>query len=192
MGKRRRLSPEPQARPDLIFARQPEALPLVLRQLQDYHRRYQGGDRAALLLALDLFLECFNAPKWIANGFFDAMSDWLAYRAATLDEAFGVQRTGEHIDQHREREALRPLIMLRLAELQQQENAPIDSGTFARVANEIGKSTSYVSGVYYERASSGWRKLAKLRVKEIEPEKGPEKTSTKATDFVIVSKSRKT
>jgi len=193
MGKRRRLSPRPQARPELIFARQPEALPLVHRQLQAYYRRYQRGDRAALLHALDLFLECFSAPKWIADGYFDAMSDWRAYHVATLDEAFGVQRTGEHIDQRREREVLRPEIMLRLAELQQQETAPIDPGTFARVADEIGKSTSYVSGVYYERASAGWRKLLPyFRVKRIEPEKGPEKASTKKTDFVKVSKSRKT
>jgi len=164
MAKRTRQKVPPQARPKFIFARQPGALPLVHRQLETFHQRYQRGDYVALLLALDLFFECFSAPKWIADAFFDAMSDWFAYRAATLDEAFRVRRSGKHIVQRRERERLRPAIMLRVAQLHQQ-GQPIDMGTFAQVAEEIGKSSGYVSRVYYERASAGWRKiLQKLQV----------------------------
>jgi hypothetical protein len=149
-----------QARPVLIFGNTPEARPLVARQLESYRRRFERGERVALLLALDVCAGCYLAPpKWAADAFFDAMSDWLAYRAATLDEAFGVRRTRKRIPQRREREALRPAIMLRIAQLQQQENAPIDAGTFARVADEIGKSVGYVSKVYYEASSVAWQKL---------------------------------
>jgi hypothetical protein len=50
-------------------------------------------------------------------------------------------------------------ILLEITRLVQQ-GAPIDARTFARVGDEIGKkSASYVSAVYYEPASAGWRKL---------------------------------
>jgi len=160
MAKRTRRKAPPQARPVLIFGNAPEALPLIAQQLESYRRRYERGDGEALLLALDVCAGCRLAPpKWAADAFFDAMSNWLAYRAATLDEAFRVRRSGKHIEQRREREALRPAIMLRVAQLHQQQDKPIDPKTFADVADEIGKSTSYVSKVYYEPASAGWRKL---------------------------------
>jgi hypothetical protein len=88
------------------------------------------------------------------------MSNWLSFRAATLDEAFGVRRSRKHIAVAREREALRPIIMLRIGELYWQ-GMPLDQGTFAKVASEIGKSVSYVAGIYRDRASSGWRLLIK-------------------------------
>jgi hypothetical protein len=134
-------------------------MPLVHRLLKNYQRRYERGDRTALLQALDLCLECFRgSPSWIADAVMDAIRRWLAYEVATLDEAFGVTRSGKHINSLREREALRPAIMLRVAQLQQQ-GEPIGSDTFAKVGNEIGKSEPYVRAVYYDRASAGWRKV---------------------------------
>src|SRR5262249_12611345 len=131
-----------------------------------YRRRHRRGDGTAVLLAIELCAVSHVAPpNWAAEAFFHALSDWLAYRAATLDAAFGVDRSGEHIEQSREREALRTAIMLRIAQLHQQGNKPIDAGMFALIGNEVGKSASYVSKVYYDRASAGWRKiLRKLRV----------------------------
>jgi hypothetical protein len=159
MGKNKQASSKPQARPVLVLGRSREAAPLIHRQLEVYRRRHQNGDGEALLLALDVCLSCFRgSPDWVADEFFRAMSDWRAYRAATLDEAFGVRRAHKHIAQRREREALRPAIMLRLAHLQQQ-NAPMDARTFARVGEEISKSASFVSSVYYQSESAAWRKL---------------------------------
>jgi hypothetical protein len=152
-------SSKPQSRPVIVFARQPEALSLVHRALEDYRRRYERGDGEALLLAIDLYLESFTAPKWMADGFFDAISRWLDCRAATLDKAFNVQQIGKHLDQQRERERLRPIIMLELVRLRQRNGAPMDMRTFARVGVDIGKSGSYVRNVYYEEASAPWRKL---------------------------------
>jgi len=166
MAKRTRRKAPPQARPVLIFGNTPEALPLIIRDLEIYRRRHRRGDGTAVLLAIELCAVSHVAPpNWAAEAFFHALSDWLAYRAATLDAAFGVDRSGEHIEQSREREALRPAIMLRIAQLHQQGNKPIDAGMFALIGNEVGKSASYVSKVYYDRASAGWRKiLRKLRV----------------------------
>jgi hypothetical protein len=107
MAKNKRAQLKPQARLVLIFGRSPEARPLIDRQLEVYRRRYQRGDSAALLRALDLWLDCFRGPPaWIADEFFDAISKWLA--GATLDEAFRVQRVpDEHGKQRRERKDLR-------------------------------------------------------------------------------------
>jgi hypothetical protein len=159
--KRKRERPPPQARPVVIFGRSREAVPLVRREIEALHQRYQRGDGEALLLALDLWLECYRGPpQWIANGFFDGMSRWLSYEAPTLDAALGVhrKRAGKHVEQLREREALRPRIVLRIAQLAQQ-GQPIDGNLFSTVAVEVGRSTAYVSKLYYEKASAGWRKL---------------------------------
>jgi hypothetical protein len=159
MAKSKQAPPKSQGRPRLVLGRSPEAVPLIHRQLEAYRRRYERGDGEALLRALDVCLSCFRgSPDWVADAFFRAMSDWLAYRAATLDEAFGVQRKGEHIAQRRQREELRPEIMLEIARLAQQ-GKPMDDRTFARVGAQIGKSPSYVSALYYESASDAWRKL---------------------------------
>jgi hypothetical protein len=160
MKKHKKKQSVSQAPGVLIIGRsdKPSVRLLINRQLEAYRQRYQRGDGAALLRALDLWLDCFRGPRaWIADEFFDAISRWLA--GATLDEAFRVQRApGEHVDQRRERKALRPRIMLEIARLVQQ-GAPLDARTFGRVGEEIGKSASYVSAVYYEPESAGWRKL---------------------------------
>jgi hypothetical protein len=131
-----------------------------------YRRRFEAGDREAGLLALLTFHDVFLSPAWLAEMVCRAIYDWLAYRAATLDAAFGVPKRpgakgkGKRARQRAERERLRPLIVLELVRLQQQENAPMDNRTFERVGNEINKSAAYVSRVYYEVASAGLRKLA--------------------------------
>src|SRR5262249_23683144 len=95
MAKRTRRPAPSQARPVLIFGTSPEALPLIVRHLEVYRRRHRRGDGAALLMAIELCATCHVAPpNWAANAFFRAMSDWLSYRAATLDQAFHVQRSG--------------------------------------------------------------------------------------------------
>jgi hypothetical protein len=153
-------SSKPQPRPAIVYARQPEARPLVRRALEDYRRRYERGDGEALLLAIDLYLETFKVPKWMADGFFEAMTKWINHQAATLDEAFNVRRSvGKHLDRRRERERLRPWIMLEIARLQQRYRANIDGSSFAQVGDYIGKSGSYVRDVYYEDASLPWRNL---------------------------------
>jgi hypothetical protein len=140
---------------------------LAHRLLEFYRRRFEAGDREAGLRALLVFHDVFLSPAWLAKMVRQAISDWLAYRAATLDEAFGAPKRrgakkgeGKHVRQRAERERLRSAIVFELERLQQQENAPMDNRTFERVGNEINKSAAYVSRVYYEVASTGLRKLA--------------------------------
>jgi len=165
VAKRKRRRSPPQARVPFVFGRTPEAMPLVHRLLKSYQRRYERGDRTALLQALDLCLDCFHgSPNWVADATMDAIRRWLAYEAATLDEAFGVKRSGKHINSLREREALRPAIMMRVIQLHQQGEA-IGSDTFAKVGKEIGRSEPYVRAIYYEAASAAWQKvLRKMRI----------------------------
>ena len=150
-----------------MFAADPKIAPLVHRQLEDYRRRFQRGERRALLLAIDLYLASFSVPKWMADGFFEAISQWLSYQVATLDEAFRVRRPiGKHLDKRRAREELRPLIMLELARRQQQYNAHMVRSTFDQVGADIGQSGGYVDKVYHEAASKPWRDILKhLRVR---------------------------
>jgi hypothetical protein len=154
-------SAKPPAAPRIIFGPTPEGVPLVHRLLEDYRRRYECGDGEAFLYACDVFFTTFQSPKWMRDACFRIVSDWLSHRAATLDDAFGVKRSSKHIAQHREREALRPIIVLELIRLQQAENLSVDAA-FLRVGAQINKSSSYVRAVYYERASAGYRGLAAL------------------------------
>jgi hypothetical protein len=126
--------------------------------MKGYQKRFENGEDAALLHALDVWLDCFKGPPaWIANGFFDAISKF--HVGATLDEAFGVKRvSGKHVDQWRRREALRVPVMFEIAYLVQR-GAPIDARTFARVGELVGRSPSDIARIYYEPASAAWRKL---------------------------------
>jgi hypothetical protein len=143
----------------------PKAAPLIHRLLEVYRRRYQNGDRVALLQALDICLRCYqNPPDWVANKLLYAMAEWFSYRAATLDEAFGVRRVSKHIAQRREREDLRPYIVAAVTQLVQppkrgKPRKPLNTGVFVRVAEEIKKSPSYVSTVYYGDESADLRKV---------------------------------
>jgi hypothetical protein len=174
MKKRKKKRLVSQAPGVIVPGRSPKTKPLSDRALEAYRRRYQRGDSAALLRALDLWLDCFRGPPaWIADEFFDAISRWLA--GATLDEAFRVQRVpGEHVDRRRQREDLRPRIILEVTRLAQQ-NAPMDDRTFGRVGDEIGQSAGYVRTVYYESESVGWKNL----LRHFHVRREPLKNSTK-------------
>jgi hypothetical protein len=163
-------------RPVLVLGRSLEAVPFIHRQLEMYRRRFERGDRMALLLALDVWLSCCQGPPaWIADAFFHNMTEWLVYRATTLDEAFGApSRAGKHIDRRREREELRPRIMLEIARLIQQ-GAPTDRRTFGQVGEEINKGASYVEAMYYEPKSAGWKRLLPYFSVERLPVKNPKK-----------------
>lgn len=153
--------PPPAERPRFELGRTRAAMPLIARQLEIYRHRYDRGDHAALLRALDLWLSCYQGPPaWIADAFFKAWLKWLRYEAPTLDAAFGVQRpVGKQFNKQREREDLRPFIVLEV-EARRQQGMPLDVRLFELVGAEINKSAGYVSKMYYDKASSGWRLIA--------------------------------
>jgi hypothetical protein len=136
-------------------------MPYLNHYLEGCRRRYERGDHAALLSALDAWLSwCQGPPKWIVDGFYVAWSKWLRHEALTLDAAFGLRRS--HPEQHRkrhEREMLRPFIVLQVETFRRQ-GLPLDVRLFELVGAEINKSAGFVSKVYYDEASAGWRAIA--------------------------------
>ena len=165
--KRSRSSRQPSSvASQLVLGRSAPAMPYLRCLLDLYRRRYQQGDREALLHALDAWLSCCQGPPtWIADGFSAGWTKWVQYEAPTLDAAFGVKWTpGRHLEKQREREKLRIPILLRAEHLRQQ-GMPVDIRLFELVGAEIGQSGSFVSTVYYEKASERWRKiLRKIRI----------------------------
>jgi hypothetical protein len=134
--------------------------------LKGCHERFDQGDNRAVLDAVELCGQAGLLPLWVRNAFSEAWSAYRHYKAATLDQAFGVERLkGEHIDTRREREELREQILFRVYELCYQEGAKLDASTFARVGDELGKSATYVQGVFSEPESDELREILRnLRV----------------------------
>ena len=121
----------------------------------------RGWQSSALVQAIELCLACRIVPEdWIATNGSACFRAWFNYDSATLDEAFGVERKGEHVDHQREKKRLRRPILFRLYQLHHLEGAPIGKTTFETVAKEFGVSWSYVNDLVYKDRKG--RALAKL------------------------------
>jgi hypothetical protein len=128
------------------------------RALELCHERYDHGDKGALLDAVEILLNG-GSPPWVREAFAAAWSNYRQYEAVTLDEAFGVERPkGSHPKRARERETLRPQIMLRVYELHRQ-GAPLDLRTFAQVGEELGIDAKTVARIFGEPESDALREL---------------------------------
>jgi hypothetical protein len=139
------------------------AIPDLRRYLDSCRRRYEQGDREALLEALDAWLECCKGPPaWIADGFYAGWTKWRRYEVRSLGAAFGVrQLTEKRRKKLHAEEALRSYIMLRIEQLRRR-NIAIGIDLFDQVGAEINKSGTFVSRVHYAEASAGWRKIARI------------------------------
>ena len=170
-GKRRRWKLVRHDRPPELILPPPLRAALGLRQkldpcwfeaadraLAQCHARYDGGDKSALLDAVDVLAVYF--PSWAQEAFAKAWSDYRQHAAATLDEAFGIERPkGQHQKEARAREVLRGSILFRVYYLHYRERKPLDAETFAQVASELGISPGQVVRIFRERASDGLREL---------------------------------
>jgi hypothetical protein len=170
-GKRRRWAIRRHSRPpELILPPQlrtalglkepvdPRWFAAADRELVEYHKRYDAGDKSAVLDAIEI-MSCFF-PPWLREAYMSARMAHLRHAVATLDEAFGVERPrGKHLTGAREREMLRGLIMFRVYCLHRQEGAPLDDTTFARVADELGTSTTTIRRIFSEPESDEPREL---------------------------------
>lgn len=127
-------------------------------------KQYAGGNSLMLLIAVDACLRTGSkVPPWAAQKFCDQIDEWLRAQAKTLDEAFGVQRpAGQHFDRRKQREALRPYIVLRVLDLNKLQGVPIGDGLFEQVARELNVSASYVREVHYENDSRTLRALRSI------------------------------
>jgi hypothetical protein len=125
-------------------------------------RQFERGDRKALLEALDLWLDIFQGPpRWIADGFFYLLSQWILREVPTLDAAFGVRSSTAHLSAQHRRETLRAKIIYEVARLSQQ-GMKRNVHLFDRVAEKVGMSTGYVLKVYGDKGSAVWKQMSGL------------------------------
>src|SRR5262245_44025610 len=57
-------------------------------------KKFEAGDQAALLLALDFCARCGMLPLWITNAYTVAYEDWATLRAKTLRHGFRGFKSG--------------------------------------------------------------------------------------------------
>lgn len=129
------------------------------RALMWCHKRYDGGDRSALLDAIDVLSVFF--PAWVREGFAKAWAQYRQHNVKTLDQAFGIKRPkGQHLKAARAREVLRPQIVFSVYCLH-AKGAPLDQGIFEQVGRELGISGGEVSRIFSEPESDGLRELVR-------------------------------
>jgi len=138
----------------------PEAVPAVRCHLEALRIKFERGEREALLDAIDLCLRCdCKPPYWVRGAGITAIEKWKSYEVRTLGEAFGVPpHVSKHLDDQRKRDALRWRVIARVEQLRQQ-GMPVDVRLFNIVDAEINQGAGYASKLYYDKASSGLRKI---------------------------------
>ena len=109
------------------------------------HKRYEAGDKAALLDALRWCL-AFNvlAPDWVRAHVNSALIRYLLYEAATLDEAFSVVRSKDPRSLAAGRRAVKLIGEVTMyISSQQKAGSKLDDEFFAAVGRKfgIGKTT---------------------------------------------------
>lgn len=120
----------------------------------------ERGDGLCVLQAVD---HCFatgtEVPFRARQAFCGRYLPWVRFQFQTLDEAFGVTLPERfHFDERRTREQLRPLVVLRVLQLNQEGEA-IGGALFDRVGKELGISESTCRTIFYEAESEPLRKL---------------------------------
>jgi len=164
--KRKRAKASQQGRHIAVLGRDPAVMPFVWFQLEQLRRRHEKGDPEAALEALEIWLDCFiGPPAWAADAFVRGWRKWRAFEAPTLGAAFGViRRSGKQLESLREHEEIRARVLFQIERLHRR-GRPIGGALFAEVGEEIGRSASYVSDLFYDPASDALKKvLQKIRI----------------------------
>jgi hypothetical protein len=131
----------------------------VDRELMKLHKRYDDGDRSALLDAIYMLGVFF--PAWVREGFVEALAQYQQYNVKTLDEAFGVKRLkGQHLKAARKRELLRPQIIFEVY-CRHAKGAPLDQGTFEAVGRDLGISGGEATKIFSEPKSDNLRDIVR-------------------------------
>jgi hypothetical protein len=126
--------------------------------VEECRKLFEAGDAKFLLEAIDFCARSGSKlPLWAAEAWCARYGKWCRYEAKTLDQAFGVERKGEHISARKRREWLKPRVALEVSRLHTQERLPIDEALFERVGEIYGISVGTARDVYY--SDNPWRKL---------------------------------
>jgi hypothetical protein len=130
------------------------------QDLVKLYKRYDAGDRSALLDAIYLLSGAFF-PAWVREGFTEAWAQYRQYNVQTLDQAFGIKRPkGQHLEAARKRELLRPLIVGEVY-YRHAKGAPLDQGTFEAVGRALGISGGEVGKIFSEPESDDLRDIVR-------------------------------
>ena len=120
--------------------------------IDDRRRRFEAGDKAALLDAVDL---CARAglpmPGWLAEAYCAAYAHWAAYRVRSLDEAFGVDRKGRKLADLQQRESLKAVVAVEVNRL--RKVMPTDEHLFEEAGAELNMPVGQVRGIYYDKTN---------------------------------------
>ena len=131
------------------------------RAIEDCRKRFEAGEAAALLDALDYCARSGTAmPLWLAKAYCSRYISWRTYEVKTLDQAFGVERKGERIPERRTRILLAPHVAMEVDTLHRQEKLPIDEALFERVGKILDITPGMARDIYYEDKT--WRTLLKV------------------------------
>lgn len=129
---------------------------LTERLIEDCRRRFEAGDKTALLDAIDLCARSGTVmPVWLAEAYGAGYTAWATYKVRSLDQAFGVERKGKRITDLQRREALKAIVVIEVDKLR-QENTPTGEGLFEKVSKKLKIPTGQVRAIYYD---SSWRKF---------------------------------
>ena len=135
------------------------------RAIEDCRKRFEAGEAAALLDALDYCARSGTAmPLWLAEAYCSRYILWLTYKVKTLDQAFGAERKGERIPERRKRLLLEPRVAMEVDKLHRQEKLPIDEALFERVGKNLSIRPGMARDIYYK--DNTWRTLLGVMPRE--------------------------
>jgi hypothetical protein len=120
-------------------------------RLESEHKRFEAGDRMALLGAIRI---CANhdmpLPAWASRAYTLAYDTVLTCRAGSWDTVFGTPYKGKHLRKLRQRRALRFAVLNEInRRLRAPPKPPIDVGLFEVVGEQFGIGTTLCGELYY-------------------------------------------
>ena len=107
-------------------------------------------------------------PIWLSNAYSSSYVAWLKYQVKTLDQAFGVQRKGQRIPGRRERELLKPRVVIEVDKLHRQQGLPIDEALFELVGEALQIKPGMARDIYY--TDNGWREFIEAILRNHSPD----------------------
>ncbi len=118
--------------------------------LSDCRKRYEAGDKAAILSAIRL---CGRykviIPDWLNRAFHQATNKWYRYEVKELGEAFALTwPKGAHLHAMKKKRHYKCAVYLRVCELHDR-GEPIDERLFAVVGKELAIGGSTARDYYY-------------------------------------------
>jgi hypothetical protein len=137
---------------------------LINLSLDDYRRRFEGGDDRALVEAVDVIVRLF-APEWVRDNWIERIEACHTHDNRTFDECLKIERKEwTHSRDQRKREKWRARLVWGIAALERK----LGSRTLAiqAIAKENEVAFSWVEGILYEDASRPWRRLFGVQVRE--------------------------